>query len=199
MSSKLLSESILIIHVVVSFQDDFLSKVNNEFVENGRLEMLSQLHEKEKIAIAALPDDSFQVGFLVGFGTGGQNEQSEVLEGDGHNSKHQMDSSPAGDCQKPEPEEDVNLFIDDVDGQDAEAVLELDRAGGTVVVERALGHFGKDSCHGIDSFFERQLAHAKNIRAISEEFTAQKEVHEVKLEHDVGKVEDFAEDVFGNV
>jgi hypothetical protein len=40
----------------------------------------------------------------------------------------------------PEPQEDVDLFVDDVLGENAEAVLVLDSTGGTVLVERALRH-----------------------------------------------------------
>ena len=40
----------------------------------------------------------------------------------------------------PEPEEDVDLLVDDVLGEDAEAVLVLDGSGRAELAERALGH-----------------------------------------------------------
>ena len=39
---------------------------------------------------------------------------------------------------EPEPEHDVDLLVDDVEGQHAHGVVPLDRAGGTVLVEGAL-------------------------------------------------------------
>ena len=53
---------------------------------------------------------------------------------------HEVDGGPNGESDEPEPQEDVDLLVDDVHGQDAEAVLALDRARGTVLVEGALGH-----------------------------------------------------------
>ena len=49
-----------------------------------------------------------------------------------------MQRRDGGDEGEPEPEEDVDLLVDDVEGEDAEAVFLLDRAGGTVLEERAL-------------------------------------------------------------
>jgi hypothetical protein len=51
-----------------------------------------------------------------------------------------VDGGPDGESDEPEPEEDVDLLVDDVHGEDAETVLVLNRSRGTVVVERALGH-----------------------------------------------------------
>jgi hypothetical protein len=57
----------------------------------------------------------------------------------------------------PEPEEDVDLFVDDVLGENAEAVLVLDSTGGTVLVERALRHllssYGSSFQLGVMIFF----------------------------------------------
>ena len=47
-----------------------------------------------------------------------------------------------GEEDEPEPDEDVDLLVDDVERQDAETVDGLDRARGAVLVERALCHLG---------------------------------------------------------
>jgi hypothetical protein len=47
-----------------------------------------------------------------------------------------------GQDDEPEPEHDVDLLVDDVEGQHAHGVVPLDRAGGTVLVEGALGDSG---------------------------------------------------------
>ncbi len=49
-----------------------------------------------------------------------------------------------GQEDEPEPQEDVDLLVDDVEGQHAHGVVLLDRAGGTVLVEVALGHPKKE-------------------------------------------------------
>ena len=43
----------------------------------------------------------------------------------------------------PEPEEDVDLFVDDVLSENAKSILVLDSSGRTVLVERALRHLAK--------------------------------------------------------
>ena len=46
------------------------------------------------------------------------------------------------DCQtdEPEPEEDVDLLVEDVQGEDAETVVGLHCTGRSVFVEGAFGH-----------------------------------------------------------
>jgi hypothetical protein len=47
------------------------------------------------------------------------------------------------------PDEDVDLLVDDVQGQDTEAVLLLDRAGRAVLEEGTLGHLGEHLGHRV--------------------------------------------------
>jgi DNA-directed RNA polymerase delta subunit len=49
-----------------------------------------------------------------------------------------------GESDEPEPEEDVDLFIDYVEGQEAECVVFLDLPGCSELVERAFGHSEKN-------------------------------------------------------
>ena len=51
-----------------------------------------------------------------------------------------MNSSPNAKGQKPEPKEDVNFLIDDVDREHTESVLVFNCARRTIVVESAFGH-----------------------------------------------------------
>ncbi len=39
-----------------------------------------------------------------------------------------MDGGPDGEDNVPDPQEDVDLLVDDVEGKDAEAVVPLNRA-----------------------------------------------------------------------
>merc|ERR1712214_104114 len=50
---------------------------------------------------------------------------------------------------EPEPEEDVDLLVKDVDGKDTLSVVPLDVAAGAVLVEGALGHPGEDPGHRV--------------------------------------------------
>ena len=51
-----------------------------------------------------------------------------------------LDTSDDGQDDEPEPEEDVDLLVDDVEREDAETVKLLHRPGRTKLVECALGH-----------------------------------------------------------
>ena len=51
-----------------------------------------------------------------------------------------LNGSDDSQSNEPEPEEEVDLLVDDVDWEDAETVKLLDTSGGTVLVEGALGH-----------------------------------------------------------
>ena len=52
---------------------------------------------------------------------------------------------------EPEPKKDINLFIDDVDWQNTNGVMGLDRTRWTVLVKRAFCYPWEDQSHGIDS------------------------------------------------
>ena len=106
----------------------------------------------------------------------------------------ERESGDDGDDDQPEPDEDVDLLVDDVEGQDAEAVFLLHSTGGTIVVERALGHLGKDLGHGIGPVFGLHLGVGQHLEAIVPKLVAKEEVSEVDMTEDIGKVKDFAEE-----
>ena len=53
-----------------------------------------------------------------------------------------MDPGDDGQDDEPEPEEDVDLLVDDVHAEHAQGVEPLDGAGTSKLVERALRHLG---------------------------------------------------------
>ena len=94
----------------------------------------------------------------------------------------------------PLPDEDVDLFVDYVEWENTEAIFLLNRSGGTIVVERALGYLGKYLGHGVRSIFRLHLWVGHHVPAVVPELVAQEEVCEVDLAQDVGKVEELAEE-----
>ena len=54
-----------------------------------------------------------------------------------------VDGGEDGEEHEPDPQEDVDLLVDDVDGEDAEAVEHLDSPSGTEPLEGTFGHLGK--------------------------------------------------------
>ena len=68
---------------------------------------------------------------------------------DGHGPED-VDGGEDGEEGEPDPEEDVDLLVDDVDGEDALRVVALDGARGAVLAERALGHAREHPRHRVD-------------------------------------------------
>ena len=94
---------------------------------------------------------------------------------------HEVDGGPHGEPDEPEPQEHVDLLVDDVHGQNAEAVLALDRAGGTVLVEGALGHLGEDAVHGVVPRLDGGLGRGEHVGAVLGEHATEEQVHQVDL------------------
>merc|ERR1719284_1651814 len=144
---------------------DLVPEVEDELVVDGRVDVLGQLHEEEPVAVVDVVDDADDV-----------------------------DAGPNGHGDEPEPEEDVDLLVDDVVGQDAEAILVLHGTGGTILVEGALGDLGEHLVQWIGTFLEWLVADGKNLSSISGKLASQEDVHQVNLNQNVHKVEQLAED-----
>ena len=94
------------------------------------------------------------------------NVDSEISGEDGEESVEEPRSGDGAQEDEPEVEEDVDLLVDDVDGQDAQRVVGLDGAGGSVLVEPALEgkkiHEYNETCANIAQKSHLQFA-AGNI------------------------------------
>ena len=114
---------------------------------------------------------------------------------------HGEDDDPVDECQpwddgdddQPEPDEDVDLLVDDVQRENAEAVFLFDGSGGTVVVEGTLGNLGKYLGHGVGPVLGFHFWVCQDVEAVVPELVAEEEVGEVDLSEDVGEVEDLAQ------
>ncbi len=80
-----------------------------------------------------------------------------------------------------EPQEDVDLLVDYVDGQYAEGVVALNVARGAELVEGALGHAREDVDDWIDSVFVVSQCERDHFYAEGEEGPVQKAVHQEQL------------------
>ena len=82
------------------------------------------------------------------------NVDSEISGEDGEESVEEPRGGDGAQEDEPEVEEDVDLLVDDVDGQDAQRVVGLDGAGRSVLVEPTLEgkkiHKYNETCANID-------------------------------------------------
>ena len=81
-----------------------------------------------------------------------------------------VDNRKNGCCRKdnhPKPEENVDFLIDDIDGQNTNSIVRLDRSRGTVLEEGAFRDSRKYSSHRIDTFFGIGLKETHHFNPIS--------------------------------
>lgn len=100
-----------------------------------------------------------------------------------------------GQEDHPEPQENVDLFVDNVQRQNAHGIVRLNRSRRTVLVERALCHARKHLHHRIPSAFLVHVREAQHIRAVRHKGTAQKAIHQHNVDDNIQKVEHLAEKV----
>lgn len=94
------------------------------------------------------------------------------------NDRHERQAS---EDDEPEPEEHVDLLVDDVEGQDADGVVALDFAGDAVFVEGALGHSREDEDHGVDAVLLVAVQEVDHLDAEGEEGAVEELVHHKHL------------------
>ena len=111
----------------------------------------------------------------------GDEGDPEFRHAENNGSVDEGKSGDDGDDDQPEPDEDVDLLVDDVERENAEAVFLLDGAGGTVVVEGTLGHLGEDLGHGVRPLLGLHLGVGQDVEAVVPELVAEEEVGEVDL------------------
>ena len=111
----------------------------------------------------------------------------------------QVDRRQHGQDDEPEPQEHEDLLVDDVQGEDAHGIVDLDGAGASVLVEGALGDPGENLDHGIVPVLGVGLGPVEHVGAVGHEDAAEEGVEEVHLANDVDEVEDVADEVFEGV
>lgn len=122
---------------------------------------------------------------------GGHAEQERPVQ-------HQHRQQPRQD-HEPEPDEDVRLLVDDVERQQAQRVVLLDRAGRTVLVEDALGDAGEHVHHGVHPLLLVLVRERHDAQAVAEELAVEEVVHHVELADDVDQAQRLAEEVADGV
>lgn len=100
-----------------------------------------------------------------------------------------------GQYDEPEPQENVDLLVQNVERQQAQGVVLLDAARRPVLVERALGEPRKHLHHRIGPVLLVHAREVDDVRAVRQKGAAQKLVHKDDVHDDVGQVQQLAEEV----
>ena len=106
----------------------------------------------------------------------------DVEPGDGHQD------------DQPEPDEHVQLLVDDVDGEHAESVVGLDGSTGSVLLVETFCHPWEDPGHGINPVLRVVFNIVDHLEAVGAELPAEEQVDEVDVGQDVDEGEQLAQD-----
>lgn len=96
------------------------------------------------------------------------------------------------ECDKPEPDKDVGLFVDYVEWQDAERVVLLNSPGRPIFVEYTLGDPRKYVDHRVDPLLLRRVRELQHPKSVVQKFAVEKAVHEVQLGENVDQTKGLA-------
>lgn len=100
-----------------------------------------------------------------------------------------------GQNDEPEPQENVDLLVQNVECQQAQGVMFLNAARRSILVERAFGETRKDLYHRIRSVLLVHVWEVDNIGAVRQKGSAQEFVHKNDVHNDIGQIQEFAEEI----
>jgi len=167
----------------------------HHFLEDDGVNVLAQHVEQEPISHFGLLDDNVDAFFLdeakadveqIGPHSGRENDEDAV--NDDQEGKRQKE-------QQPEPQEDVNLLVDNVQRQDAHGVVLFNLAGSSEFVKRTFGHPGKDVHHWIDTILLITLGKGDHLDAKSKKGAVKEPIHQEHLAEDIEQCKELAEKV----
>ena len=154
-----------------------LRQLANHLPVDHRIHIAPQHHQHPPIPQLDFPAQ--RLAHLDGDGAMSGVEQT------GSESRHRHDEDPVQDHDgehasqdhEPEPDEDVGFFVDDVEREDAQAVVLLDGPGGTVFVEDALGDPREHVHHGVHAVLLGLLGEVHHAPTVGEELAVEEAVH----------------------
>lgn len=172
---------VLSVHKVFAGVPELLTQLVHNLLEDDRVHVLTEHVKEEPVAHLGLADDRVD-HFAV-------DEPEADVEQVGPHPRAQDDDEPVQEDQgrqeaqdeEPEPEEDVNLFVDDVERQDAEGVVLLHLARRAELVESALGHPREDVDHRVDPLLLVAFREGDHVKAERQERPVEERVHQKHL------------------
>lgn len=179
-------------HVVLSIE--LLGQVGHELLEDQRVDVLAQLVQDEPVADLALFGHRLDALERREARLRAQQVEAQLGQHDRGDAVEERNAGDQSHQHEPEPQEHVDLLVDDVQRQHAQTVELLDRTRRTELVEFAFGHFWEDSAHGIVTLLWLQFRHGDDAWTVGGELTAQERVHQPDLQYNVDEVAQLAEE-----
>ena len=100
---------------------------------------------------------------------------------DDHYAIHYNEECQACQDEHPEPKKDVNLFVENVQGKNAQGVVFFNFTGSAEFVECTFGHPREDVDHGINSVFLITISEGEHLDTKSDESSIKEPIQEKHL------------------
>lgn len=100
-----------------------------------------------------------------------------------------------GQDNQPEPQENVDLFVENVNGQNAHGIVFLNAARRSVLVKSAFCHTWKDRNHWIRSILLIVVRELNHFGSIRREGSTQESIDHYDVQDDIQKVQQFTKEV----
>ena len=158
----------------------------DDLLEDHRVDVLAKHVEQEPVTHLGLLDDDIDALLLDEPEPYEQEVGAHPRRDDDHQPVQHNQGSEEREHKEVEPQEDVDLLIDNVDGQDTECIVTLDVARGTELVEGALGHAGKDVDDRVHPILFITHGKGYNLDTKGEEGPTEESVHQKQLAYNHG-------------
>ena len=100
-----------------------------------------------------------------------------------------------GQNDEPEPQEDVNLLIENVERKHTQRIVLLDAARASVFVEAALCQSREHLNHWIGTILLVHVGEFEDVSAVRQKRTAQELVHDDDVGHHIHEIQYFTEEI----
>jgi len=162
-------------HVFASVAQ-LLGQFVHDVFEYHWVNVLAEQIEEEPVSDDRLLHDQFDVFLLDASVANPQQVAAHAGRDDDHDAvqDHQQGQEPQD--QHPEPEENVNFFVENVEWQNAEGVVLFDFARRTELVEGAFCHAREDVDHRIDPVLLIAIGKAHDLNAKGEECSVEESI-----------------------
>uniref|UniRef100_A0A2M4DBK8 Putative secreted protein n=1 Tax=Anopheles darlingi TaxID=43151 RepID=A0A2M4DBK8_ANODA len=165
------------------------------FTEGGYVQVLPEQMNQQEIPDLDASNESTDVGV---FGTAEATLQYSFAsrrhhdDGGGVQDRHTRHHR---EQNEPEPEEDVDLFVKNIQRQHAESIVLLNATRGTVLMERTLGNAREYLDHGIRTILLIHVGEAQYIGSIGEESATEEFIDKEDITDHIDKVQCLADKV----
>jgi len=160
-----------------------------------RVNILTEQVEEEPVADVTLPDYCVYAFFFHSPVSQAKHKCPDVRAEDDDYSVDDDQAGKEAQEEKPEPDEDVDLFVDYIERENTERIVLFNVARRSKLVKRALCHPGEDIDHRVNPVLLVAIRKRHHFNSVGEERPVKKSVEEKHLTRDIQESQEFTKEV----